>query len=134
MRRTSLAHASTAITSTALRAWQAVSPSIPRPAPARLAGLDASHKGHVEIDRLGRYLAVFALVGACLLISAWSRIDLRRTSVELHHAAGAYERAQAENARLQLELATLRDPTRLQQAAVPLGLVSTVPVVDLSTR
>ncbi|MCK6503316.1 cell division protein FtsL [Myxococcota bacterium] len=134
MRRTSLAHASNAIASTAQRAWQAVTPALPRPVPARLAGLDASHQGHVEIDRLGSYLAIFALVGACLLISAWSRIDLRRTSVELHRAAAAYESAQAENARLQLELATMRDPSRLQQAALPLGLVPNVPVVDLSTR
>lgn len=134
MRRTSLAVASTALASSAVRAWQAVAPTVARPAPTRMAGLEAGHHGHVEIDRLGRYIAVFALIGACLLISVWSRIDLRRTSVDLHRAAAAYDTARAENARLQLELATLRDPTRLHQASTTLGLVGTVPVVDLAAR
>ena len=129
MRRTSTAFATSAI-----RAWQAVAPAASRAFPTRLAGIDASHAGHVELDRLGRYLAVFALGGACLLINVWSRIDLRQTSVELHRAAASFELARAENARLQLELATLRDPTRLHHAATTLGLDRTVPVVQIPAR
>ncbi len=104
-----------------------------RAQPRRLAGLDALHVGHVELDRLGRYLVVAAFVGACLLVSAWSRIDLRRTSMQLHRTEAAFASARSEHARLRLELATLQDPSHLQQAATQLELQPAAHIVDLST-
>lgn len=121
------------ISSAVTRAWNVLaervvqSPSQPR----RLAGLEALHVGHVELDRLGRYLAVTALVGACLLTSAWSRIDLRRTSMQLDRADAAFESARAEHARLRLELATLQDPSNLHHAAAELALQPTTAIVDV---
>ena len=119
------------LAATASRAWDAVTTTAPRAAPTRLAGLDARHVGHIEVDRLGRYLAVAALVCASLLINAWSRIDLRQTSVDLATANRSFKTARAENARLRLELATLRDPARLQEVATTLDLDATAVVVDV---
>ena len=118
----------------ASRTWtlgRALSARVLRARPTRLAGLEALHVGHVEVDRLGRYLAVAALVAACLLVNAWSRSDLRRTSMDLDLAAARFENARAEQARLRLQLATLRDPARLDLAADQLLLTAPAAVVDL---
>jgi len=121
------------LAATAWRAWNAVATTTaPRTAPARLAGLDALHAGHIEVDRLGRYLAVAALVCASLMIYAWSRIDLRQTSVDQADTNRAFESARDENARLRLELATLRDPARLQLVAADMQLDNSVRLVDLT--
>ncbi len=102
-----------------------------RRAPARLAGLDAHHSGHVEVNRLGRFLAALAFVAACLLVSTWSRIDLRRTSLQLHQAEEAFDASRAEHARLRMELASLQAPAQLDAVATDLTLEPATSVVKV---
>lgn len=121
-----------ALAATAVRAWQAVLPSSAGTTTApRLVDAEAEHLGHVELDRLFRYLGAFLLVGLCLMTSAWSRIDMRRTAVDLHIAGASHESAYAEQARLELELATLIDPLHLGQASQAIGLVPAQTVTDI---
>jgi hypothetical protein len=93
--------------------------------------LEVVEGGGLEISHLWRYLAVALLVALCALISAWSRIDLVETSVALDAAENRLSSAQAERARLELELATLSDPAHLSDTARALQLTSAVPVVDV---
>ena len=86
----------------------------------------------VELNRLGGYAMVIALMAGCMLLSAWSRIDLRETAVALDKSERAYTAAMAESTRLELELSTLEDPAWLTQSATNLSLQATVPVVDLT--
>ena len=85
----------------------------------------------VELSHLGRYMTIAALAGLCAMLSAWSRIDLRETAVALDSAERHYDAAQAQNARLQLELATLKDPSRLSRAEANVSLDRTVKVVSV---
>ncbi|NOY26368.1 MAG: hypothetical protein GXP62_10895 [Oligoflexia bacterium] len=123
--------ASTLIATSFVRAWGAVTPNSADSAAAHLAGLDARHIGHVELQHLGRYLRVIVLLGVCLLVSAWSRVDVRQTSVLLDKATAAYDVASAEHVRLQVELAMLRDPANLVGAAGAPALSGTVPVITI---
>jgi len=88
--------------------------------------------GDVELSRLGGYAMVIALMAGCMLLSAWSRIDLRETAVGLDRSERAYTAAQAETTRLELELSTLEDPAWLTQSAAELSLHTTVPVIELT--
>ena len=88
--------------------------------------------GDVELNRLGGYAMVIALMAGCMLLSAWSRIDLRETAVALDRSERAYTATLAETTRLELELSTLEDPMWLSQTANNLSLQTTVPVVDLT--
>lgn len=83
----------------------------------------------VELSQLSRYVGIAALAGLCSLLWAWSRIDLRKTAVSLDLAERQYDSARAEQARLKLELATLRDPARLERVGATLYLDREVPVV-----
>ena len=87
--------------------------------------------GDLEVPHLSRYIGVVALVTACAMLSAWSRIDLIETSAALGSAESRLETARAENARLTLERAALTDPARLGAASDALGLQGDVPVVVL---
>ncbi len=100
-------------------------PSTPR------RGLRVLVPNEVEVSRLTRYVAIAALAGACALLYAWSRIDLRKTAVSLDLTERQYSAAQSENARLSLELAALRDPARLERLGASLALDRTVNVVVL---
>jgi hypothetical protein len=86
----------------------------------------------VELSSLGGYALLIGLMAGCMLLSTWSRIDLRETAVSLGRAERAYATAQAETSRLELEFSTLEDPTWLTQTAASLNLNTAVPVVDLS--
>ncbi len=88
--------------------------------------------GDIELSRLGGYAMVIALMAGCMLLSAWSRIDLRETAVALDRSERAYTAAQAETTRLELELSTLEDPAWLTQSAAELSLQTTIPVVELT--
>ena len=88
--------------------------------------------GDVELNRLGGYAMVIALMAGCMLLSAWSRIDLRETAVALDRSERAYTATLAETTRLELELSTLEDPAWLTQSANELSLQTTVPVVELT--
>ena len=71
-------------------------------------------------------------MAACMLLSTWSRIDLRETAVALDRSERAYTTALAETSRLELELSTLEDPAWLTQTAAELSLSAAVPVVNLA--
>ena len=86
----------------------------------------------VELTRIASYVMVIALLACCMLLSTWSRIDLRETAVALDRSERRYAAAQAEGTRLRLELATLEDPAWLSQAVDSLQLDRTVPVIDVS--
>ena len=88
--------------------------------------------GDVELNRLGGYAMVIALMAGCMLLSAWSRIDLRETAVSLDRSERAYTATQAETTRLELELSTLEDPAWLTHSANELSLQTTVPVVEFT--
>jgi len=86
----------------------------------------------VELSSLGGYALLIGLMASCMLLSTWSRIDLRETAVALDRSERAYTAALAETSRLELELSTLEDPAWLSQTAADLSLSSAVPVVNLS--
>ncbi len=122
--------------------WATTSPSEDTRPNSRLPWLPAEENtqfgprplggGDVELNRLGGYAMVIALMAACMLLSAWSRIDLRETAVALDRSERAYTATLAETTRLELELSTLEDPVWLSQTANNLSLQTTVPVVDLT--
>jgi len=85
----------------------------------------------IELTRIASYIMVIALLACCMLLSTWSRIDLRETAVGLDRSEQALETAQAEGTRLRLELATLEDPAWLSRAVSSLQLDRTVPVIDV---
>jgi len=89
--------------------------------------------GDVELSSLGGYALVILIMAACMLLSAWSRIDLRETAVALDRSERDYAAAQAETSRLKLELSTLEDPAWLHKTADEIDLQSTVPVIEMST-
>lgn len=91
------------------------------------------NSGDVELSSLGGYALVILIMAACMLLSAWSRIDLRETAVALDRSERNYSAAQAETSRLKLELSTLEDPAWLHQTANELSLQPTVTVVEMST-
>jgi hypothetical protein len=86
----------------------------------------------VELSSLGGYALLIAIMAGSMLLSTWSRIDLRETAVSLHRSERAYAAAVAETSRLELELATLEDPAWLAQTAENLSLSTAVPVVNLT--
>lgn len=85
----------------------------------------------MEVAQLGRYVLIAALAGICALMAAWTRIELRETAVSLDLAERRYASAQAEQARLRLELATLRDPARLERLGEAMPLDPNVKVVNV---
>ncbi len=89
--------------------------------------------GEVELSSLGGYALMILIMAACMLLSAWSRIDLRETAVALDRSEREYAAAQAETSRLNLELSTLEDPAWLAHTADELNLEPTVPVVEMAT-
>lgn len=107
------------------------SPLVQSAVDLRSAGSSGELRG-LELSHLGRYVLIGAVIAGCLMVSAWSRIDLRGTAVALDEVERAHASAEAEQARLQLELATLREPARLRSQASALGLSNEVTVVDLS--
>ena len=111
-----------------LRPWAGRAPAALQRPIRRLQGIIPHN---VELSHLGRYMFIAALAGATAGISAWARIDLRETAVSLDTAERSYDAAQAEQARLNLELSSLRDPTRLEQLGGALALDRSVKVVTV---
>lgn len=122
------------------RRWSSSSPEDaepvvqPQPAQGRAAVRDRLiDTGDVELSSLGGYALVILIMAACMLLSAWSRIDLRETAVALDRSERDYAAAQAETSRLKLELSTLEDPAWLHKTASEMALEPTVPVIEMST-
>lgn len=86
----------------------------------------------MRLAALLRYAVYALLLVASLMFYVWSRVDVRASAAELDRAAARYETLQAEQERLQLELATRRDLGRLGRAGAAMGLVSDVPVRTLA--
>ena len=95
------------------------------------APLHPMERAGMELHRLNRYVFMLAIFALCALLSTWSRIDLRETSLALDEARTRYTAAEAEQARLRLELATLSDPAWLSQAASSLSLEGSATVIDI---
>ncbi|MDG1481968.1 MAG: hypothetical protein P8R54_20420 [Myxococcota bacterium] len=85
----------------------------------------------IELNRLNRYGLMLALFALCALLSTWSRIDLRSTSLSLDEARSEYSNAEADQVRLRLELASLSDPDWLADAAATLSLEGDSEVIHL---
>ena len=94
--------------------------------PLALAGL--------EVNQLSRYVLLVPIFALCTLISTWTRIDYRETAVALDRAQSQHTAALTENARLELELATLSDPMWVHAAATALAFDDTVTIVNIETR
>jgi len=88
----------------------------------------------VELSSLGGYALLIGMMAGCMLLSAWSRIDLRETVVNLGRAEHAYTAALAETSRLQLELSTLEDPAWLSVTAASLQLNAAATIIDLTNK
>ena len=114
------------------RPWHRVASALPRPLPLSFPRFTVPVPHNIEVSRLKRYVLIAALFGLMALLHAWARIDLRETAVALDQAEREYAAAQGEQARLQLELASLQDPTRLERLGASLSLDRTVPVVTLA--
>lgn len=106
-------------------------PAVVTPVSPVLHGASANAAGGLEIRFLWRYVAVAALMAACALLSAWSRVDLVETAVALDQTRDQFAEATAEQERLQLELATLTDPHHLRTASTALAFEGAVHVVDV---
>lgn len=96
--------------------------------------LPATARDGLELSQLGRYLVLAVMLTVCGLLFAWSRIEMVEISTDLGNARGRLDAAEAESARLDLELAALTDPTHLSRAADANGLVPTVPVVEVPAK
>jgi cell division protein FtsL len=107
--------------------WARKADAKPRAVSSRL-----TQSGDVELSSLGGYALMIGIMAACMLLSAWSRIDLRETAVALDRSERAHSAARAETSRLQLELSTLGDPAWLTQTATNLSLQSGVPIVEMT--
>ncbi len=78
-----------------------------------------------------RYMGFGTLFVASLMFYVWSRTDVRSTSAELDEAVALLQQLEVDRERLELELATRRDVSRLEAASRELGLVDDAPVVEI---
>jgi hypothetical protein len=79
-----------------------------RVAAVPLVALETTDVRDFEVVHLGRYVLVALLVSMCMLLWAWSRIDLRETAVALDGTERRNDLAMAEHERLELELLSLK--------------------------
>ena len=104
--------------------------SAPKPdASGGVAAINTAPTTGLELTQLGRYGMVAVLVTVCGLLFAWSRIEMVEISSDLGHSRGQLVSAEADRARLDLELAALTSPSHLSRAAFDLGLASDVTMV-----
>ncbi len=79
-----------------------------RVAAVPLVALETTDVRDFEVVDLGRYALVALLTSMCMLLWAWSRIDLRETAVALDSTGRRNDLATAEHERLELELLSLK--------------------------
>jgi hypothetical protein len=79
-----------------------------RVAAVPLVALETTDVRDFEVVHLGRYALIALLTSVCMLLWAWSRIDLRETAVALDSIERRNELAVAEHERLELELLSLK--------------------------
>ena len=115
-------------------AWMKTQSISPETSAARLGRPEVTlsiQPDRMELNHLWRYALGIVVVACCALFSAWSRIDLVEISVALDQSQADLKRAEADRARLELELATLQDPTYLSNTSDELGLTPTVEVITV---
>ncbi len=78
-----------------------------------------------------RFLAVLFAIGAVGAVKLAITSQLQQTSVALDRARSEVQRSEIRRERLLMERSMLRQPGRLQAAAVQLGLEAPVAVVDV---
>jgi len=100
----------------------------------RVSAIQPIEIGGLEVNQLSRYALVVMVITVCTLMSTWTRIDYRETAVALDRTQSQYMTALTQQARLELELATLSDPTWVQSAASNLSFNHPVTIVDIETR
>ena len=92
-----------------------------RVAAVPLVALETTDVRDFEVVHLGRYALVALLTSMCMLLWAWSRIDLRETAVALDGIERRNELALAEHERLELELLSLEGKALRDGEAIPGG-------------
>jgi cell division protein FtsL len=80
---------------------------------------------------LGRYVAYIVGLAVCMLVCVWVRIDAREAALGLSRSQSLLERAEVENERLVLELASLENVTTLREKAQALALDDNAPVIEV---
>ena len=100
----------------------------------RVSAIQPIEVGGLEVNQLSRYALVVMVITVCTLMSTWTRIDYRETAVALDRTQSQYMTALTQQARLELELATLSDPTWVQSAASNLSFNHPVAIVDIEIR
>lgn len=85
----------------------------------------------VEINKLTGFALIAILAMLCAMLYIWSRTDLRETALALSNAQTQYNTVMAEQERLRLELASLRNPQWLTVASDVLVLDASAEVVEI---
>ena len=93
--------------------------------------MDDIHGGGLELSQIFPGLLVAFLCVICGITYANNNVDQRETAMAIDAARARLAMAQAEQERLQLELATLRDPETLRATSEQLGLYARPTVIDL---
>jgi hypothetical protein len=86
-----------------------------------LVALETTDVRDFEVVHLGRYALIALLTSVCMLLWAWSRIDLRETAVALDSIERRNDLALAEHERLELELLSLKGKAWRDGEAMPSG-------------
>lgn len=102
--------------------------AMPRPSAAPMP-LRAAEDPGLELSQLWRYIVVALVVVGCGMLHTWTKIERVGTAVALDQAERMHRAAVADQARLELELASLMDPHRLDNAAAKLELEGSLPIV-----
>lgn len=120
------------ISSTARRAL--VVRSIPAPTSLTSSSITSASSVATSADAgvVIRFLVIAIILTSAVGVYLWSRMEVPSLAVELDAARSDLARAEVTRDRLELELATLRQPGRLQAEADRLGLVAPVAVVTVA--
>ena len=84
-----------------------------------------------DISSAIRFLVVLFAIGAVGAVKLAITSQSQQTAVQLDHARSEVHRAEIRRERLLVERAMLRQPQRLQAAAVQLNLVPPVKIVEV---
>ncbi len=85
-----------------------------------------------EVGVMIRFLVLAIVLTSAVGVYLWSRMEVPSLAVELDRARSELGRAEVAQARMRVELATIRQPGRLQAGADRLGLVPPVALVMVS--
>jgi hypothetical protein len=92
---------------------------------------DARAATSQDIGLAIRFLSVLVAIGTVGAIKLAITSQMQQTAVALDHARSEVQRSEIRRERLLMERSMLRQPGRLQAAAVQLGLEAPVAVIDV---